>query len=409
MSKDAETSIRKKNILKQSTREILAIIFWAYSIVKVFVYDVDVHLVQTYFPHAAWVLYYKFLFMLGVVSIVCLFMRDKQIIGWCIYIIFYPIIILVWKIPKVLVARRSWIGAFALIGATLSFFKSLKFNLITSALFLIPLCAIWGSSHPIILWISIGLLSIFLVVLFFRSFYFAFKPSTLFQLQSQVISKFWDITKTHYPPDQEIRNLPVEKMNEGQLQKWSNNLQMAIIFNRGCYFLASKLRDFQKSRINIIYYVLNFLGIVFLTIIVFGAVNYGIYRIEPSNFSVPFYPRPWHFIYYSVNTIFTNGIPDFYAVSGIARFISTIEIVFGFLLLVILFFLVTTVQSNRHRQEIGSAVKAIRSQGQILEQFVETEYNMTVEQAIIELEKVKAGLIKAIFYLSAYVERHDGP
>jgi hypothetical protein len=198
-------------------------------------------------------------------------------------------------------------------------------------------------------------------------------------------------------------------MNEQQLQKWTNTLQLPIIFNRTCYFLASKLRDFQKSRINVIYYVLNFLVIVFLTVIVFGAVNYGLYRIEPSHFSVPFHPRLLHFIYYSVNTIFTNGIPDFYAVSGIARFTSTAEVVSGFFLLVILFFLVTTVQSARQNEKIGAAVNAIRSQGQLMEQFVETEYKMTIEQAITELERTKAGLIKAIYYLSSYVETQSGP
>jgi hypothetical protein len=41
-----------------------------------------------------------------------------------------------------------------------------------------------------------------------------------------------------------------------------------------------------------------------------------------------------------------------------------------------------------------------------MEQFVETEYKMTIEQAITELDKIKAGLIKAIYYLSSYVEKH---
>jgi hypothetical protein len=151
MSEGAKTSVRKTNIFKQFTRETLAITFWTYSIVKIFIYDLDVYLVQTYLPHAAWIVHYKFLFMLGLVSIVCLFTRDKHIIGWSIYIILYPIIIVVWKIPRLLIVRRSWIGAFAFIGGTLSFLKSLKFNLITSALFLIPVCTISQSTNPVVL------------------------------------------------------------------------------------------------------------------------------------------------------------------------------------------------------------------------------------------------------------------
>lgn len=407
MPQEAEKSLRKKNIFKQLARETLAIGFWSYSIVKVFIYDVDIYFVHTYFPDASWVIRFKFLFMLGVVSIVWLFTRNKDIIVWFIYIVFYPFIFFLWKVPRVLITRRSWIGTFAFIGGALLFFKSLKFNIITSALLLIPFSVIWQSLHPTALWISIGLLLLFLGILFFRSFYFAFKPSTLFQIQSHVINKFWDSSRSNLTLDQEIKDLPVEKMSIQQLQKWSNSLQMAVIFNRTCYFLTGKLRDFQKSRINVIYYVLNFVVIVLLTVFVFGIVNYGLYKIDPNSFSVSFYPRLLHFIYYSANTIFTNGIPDFYAVSNIARFISTLEVVFGFLLLVILFFLVTTIQSNRHTEEVDMVVKAIRLQGEILEKFVESEYKMTVEQAIRELEKIKAGLIKVIYYLSSYIERQD--
>jgi len=407
MSKDAEKSLRKRNIFKQSVRETLAVGFWGYSIVKVFIYDVDIYFLSTYFPNASWVIRFKFLFMLGGVSIAWLFTKNKDIIGWFMYIVFYPFILFLWKVPRVLITRRSWIGAFAFIGGTLLFFKSLKFNIITSALLLIPFSVICQSSYPVALWISIGLLLLFLGILFFRSFYFAFKPSTLFQIQSHVINKFWDKSRSIFTPDQEVKDLPVEKMSTQQLQKWSGNLQMAVIFNRTCYFITAKLRDFQKSRINVIYYVLNFVVIVVLTVVVFGVANYGLYKIDSNSFSVSFHPRLFHFIYYSANTIFTNGIPDFYAVSSIARFLSTIEIIFGFLLLVILFFLVTTIQSSRHTEEVDAVVKAIRLQGEILEKFVESEYKMTVEQAIKELERIKAGLVKVIYYLSSYIERQD--
>jgi len=404
MTEKSERQLKKKNLFKQTILETIAVAFWAYSIAKLFIFDIDLFLIKKYLPNLTWILEFKFLFIIGGLAIFWLFTKNRVVLTTVLYVLFYPVIILVWKIPKLIVKRKSWIGAFTFIGMVLSFFRSLKLNTIALALLLIPIAIVWRCENQMLLWTAAGLLCVFIFFLFSRAIYFSFKPSLLFKLQSKVVSEFWDTFKGQCSPDEDIKDLAIAQMNKKQLQQWSNSLQNAVIVNRMCYFLTTKLRDFQNSKINVFFYVTNFFFLVILTIISFAVLNLAIYKADPTSFSANFTPRFFHFVYYSTNTLFTNGIPDFYPVSTLARGIGTAEILFAFVLLVILFFLFTTVQSDRHNEDIEFSIRSMRAQGEHLDSFIKENYRLTVDEAIQELEKIKAAFIKAIFYLSSNID-----
>ena len=77
--------------------------------------------------------------------------------------------------------------------------------------------------------------------------------------------------------------------------------------------------------------------------------------------------------------------------------------VFSFLVLIILLFLFTTIIREKHREELESSIVEMDKQGRELERFIGREYNLTVDQAIGEVEKIKGALIKFIYYLSSEI------
>jgi hypothetical protein len=97
--------------------EAVAILFWLYALMKVFVFDLDNYLVARFLPSYQHLLAFKFPVLLGVVAVALLLVRKKWLIGPCIYTALYPFIVVLWKIPKFLfkqpnqcsrgVARRS--------------------------------------------------------------------------------------------------------------------------------------------------------------------------------------------------------------------------------------------------------------------------------------------------------------
>src|ERR1035437_3643832 len=102
-----------------------------------------------------------------------------------------------------------------------------------------------------------SVLLIILIVIYIHRFLTIFMPSSMYKIHLKFVNFLIKNTNTITPVDDETRNLPVSQMNTAQLQKWSNNLQVVIILNRGCYFLSSKLQEYQKSNLNIIFYLLN--------------------------------------------------------------------------------------------------------------------------------------------------------
>lgn len=200
--------------------------------------------------------------------------------------------------------------------------------------------------------------------------------------------------------DDEIRNLPITQMNSTQLQKWSTNLQVAIILNRGCYFLSSKLQEYQKSNLNIVFYLLNLFVLLIITVFFFAAMNFGLFRIHPDAFTLSRVPNFFSFIYYSFNTIFFSTIPEIIATNGEAHLFRMIEVIFSFLLISIFTVLIFNIKSKKHTDELGKIITELNYQGAQMDLRINSEYKLTVDDAISELEKLKSGLIKFIYFLS---------
>ncbi len=81
-------------------REILAILIWGYAIIKLFVFDVDIFLIEKFSPNYIWILEYKFFILLGTAAVVWLVTKNKEIVLWSLFILFYPLIIFVGRYPS---------------------------------------------------------------------------------------------------------------------------------------------------------------------------------------------------------------------------------------------------------------------------------------------------------------------
>lgn len=136
--KDNQQSKKKNEILSflsKLIREVLAVLIWGYVITKLFIFDVDNFLVGKLVPEYTWLLTYKFFIIIVVISIVWLVTKKIQIILWSLFVLFYPAIIILWRIPVLIFKKKSWNFAFAFIDSIVYFFKSIKKSFITMSFF----------------------------------------------------------------------------------------------------------------------------------------------------------------------------------------------------------------------------------------------------------------------------------
>lgn len=285
-SNDKRPSDRpKRSIFEKIILEIAAILFWLYLLIKVFVFDIDIFLANKFYPPAGIILKYKLFILVAAIATVWLFTKKNRIVLYCLHVVFYPIIILIWRIPKFLWKLNSWNAILAFVNSIVSLFKSIKFNFIVLGFSLVLCAIIITASNKQLLLVSIFLLFSLLALIYIHRFIILFKPSALYEAYSKIVDKMIKVAKDSYKVKEDAKNLPIAQLSETQLQVWAANLQFIIIANRATYFLSSKLRDYQKSKYNILFYVINFLILVFITVAIFSVLNFGLYKYGVDNYS----------------------------------------------------------------------------------------------------------------------------
>ena len=386
-------------------KEIVAISFWVYILAKLFIFDIDVFLADKFLPNYAWLLNFKFFILIGTLAAIWLFTKNKHILFWSLYIFFYPAIVILWKLPFFIFKQKSWIFAFAVINTVISFFKSIKYNFIIFAFFFVSLAIIFASSSPKLLWPATLLVFIILSMVYIHRFILVFKPSSIFQVHIKIFSGIRKFSSTSFALEESIKILPVESLDQKQLEKWTTSLQTSVLFNRVCLFVAKKLRDYQNSGLNVVSYVLTILLLIILTIFSFSVINLGLYKISSSFFEFSSIPTFFTFFYYSFNNLVFNSVREIIPISPISQTASMAESFFALFLVVIFVSLLLSVRSQRHSEELNEVIKGIEEQGTEMEGFIKDEYRInSIEDALMELQKLKAGMAKFLYKITESIK-----
>jgi len=143
-------------------REILAGILWVFLFIKIFIYDIDNLIIEQIDPDFVFILKYKFFIILGICAIFWISLGNKNFAKLLSVIIFFPFILLFWRIPKLFWKSKSWIGVFASIGIVLTFFNSIKVNFFVFTILAFSIVFISSSSNTFLLTTSTILLFIYL-------------------------------------------------------------------------------------------------------------------------------------------------------------------------------------------------------------------------------------------------------
>ena len=71
--------------LSSYAMEFLAISFWIYTLIKIFVFDFDILILNRFLPSYEWLLNFKLIFMLAFSCVVWLLIGTRNSITWLIY------------------------------------------------------------------------------------------------------------------------------------------------------------------------------------------------------------------------------------------------------------------------------------------------------------------------------------
>ncbi len=381
--------------------DLLGFLFWAYILTKVFAFDVDLILVERFAPNLVWLLKFKVFIVLGFLSLLWLIFGSKKFIPWAAYLVFFPIIFTFFELPYFIFKQKSWILAFAFLNAIITFCKTVKFSFISGSIFLIALIVVLFTENHYLIWTSISLVFLLLISTYIYSLVATFKPSSVFRFHSKIFKSIRKHASSSFILEDTLKSLKIEDLDDKQMIKWSTNLQLSVLFNRVCLFTAKKLREYQNSRLNLLNYIFSIFFLFAFTVFSFTIINFGVYKIDPTQFDTASTPTFFMFFYYSFNNLIYNSIPELIPIERVSQVVSMLESTSAFFLIGILIAMIFSVRDKKYTDELAQAIKDIELEGENMESFVRDEFKIDgIEAAMLELNKLQAGLIKIIYKIS---------
>jgi len=374
--KRQENSKSKKRALKLF-RHLLATGVWTYFLSSLFIFDVNNFLVSN-FPQWEKYIKYKALFIIIVLALLWRFLRTKVFVPISLFVVFYPIILFFAATFRVMgISPNAFL---AVVGSVMLTIRSAKKWLISAAIYF---------SLFVILYVNIGkiptitaMIGIFLLLLFhyFERFYSAFRPESLISSVNRFIKTKWANSREElflkdifdskkYPPGSTVYSA-----------KKFEKIILILFFNIGYRFIADKLKRFQESRLLAVSSISKILMSLALTVVVYGFEYMALNRLVPGSFIVPDDSGIFFYLYASFNTILTMGVPDFKAIGPLAKLMTSTELIFSLLLLIILFFVFTTIVRERYQTELDELISLVDSENTRICDLLISHFDTTLEK-----------------------------
>ena len=375
-------------------RELFSICFWIYMFFQFF-FNADLYLAQK-IPNLQFVINCKIFFILGLPILFWMILGNEKFISSFLYIVFYPFIFFLWKLPRAFF--KSWNGLFIFLMAVFEVFKSFKTTLMAFFFGALSCFLIYQNINLYIQIISIAYLSFFLAHHFFSYFMKAFSSTYFFQLINKA-QKEWE-KKRDDVLFKELKKIELEQPGSKVYEdKRLSVLDALLCINAGVLFVARKFERFLQSRVIVFYYLFSLIWTLVITVACFGFIYLALSHIDPSSFSSAETTKVLHFFYFSFVTLLGGGTTILNPSTQWAFAYQVAEIVSRFALLTILLSVITNIMRERHNEEMRTAIANLEKEAQRLEAEILERYQMSLAEAKTTITKRETSSYKVFIVI----------
>jgi hypothetical protein len=408
-SEEGGTSVRDWwRGVKRKTRwlDAAGTLFWLYAVLKIFVIDVDAKVVNAINPDAARILDYRIFFWIALL-ILGVILLGKWLFVAVPYILFFPIVVLVWKIPGFFVKRRSFPLVMAAVQTGVSLFGSFRYNVVSKGIATFAVLFILVTSTRLLIIPSALYLLALLLWSYVRLFRKTFSLSTFVDAQQRAIGRVvksgWLVTASEL--DEQQREASLQEFDYNTANQVAIKITTGIVINRTLYAWAYQLDRYRRQ----VSPALMFNGLAFFwlflgTIFSLTLVNYGLGNIEPGQFSAEDGASLLSFTLYSFATLLLQEAGGIHAVGDVAKAVQLgaallgLVVATGFLLNI-----VTTARRERDEGDLQALVATLKRRARDQEERFRAEYSVSVEEAYQRLADLQSGLVFLLRFLTTAI------
>jgi hypothetical protein len=391
-------SARRTRKVAIGVLDVIASAFWLYILLKLFVFDVDSAILGG-LAH-----YRFFFFVAGAVWIVILFRTTWLTVAVFAYIGLFPLVVVGWKLPRVLYKTRSSIAALAAVNALTSLVADLRHSIVIGGATAFLGLVIAVSHSPAILAVAGAGVVVLLVEAIYRTIRLSVGRARFLRLQQAAIRRVVSSKpfQAAVSPGEELLRADVVRFNEAQQTMFVQRLGTAVIVHRVLDYWSYQLDTYRRSAAPLFFNALSYIWLVVRVVLGLTFLNLALYHANPAAFSYHERPSFLVFLRYVVAALSGSEIEALHAKNGVANAISLATTAFSVLVLsALVASSALGYRSKREDAEITQTMSQLHAEGQELEERLAEEFEVSLPEAVQRLEELKFGLLGVITFLSS--------
>jgi hypothetical protein len=384
----------------------LATVVWLYAICKVFIVDIDLLLLQRIWPAGSWLVTYRFFILLAIASALALVFRKWVFFAWAAYFALFPIIVVVWWLPRAIYKSRSWVVLLAVLHVLTTFIQDFRYSLITKSAALIAIALILVNPNRSLTIVCGAAVLVLLLTTYARTVAIVLQPSRFVAGQQRAIDKFVGskALTDAWALSEELKDPGIDKFDESQLTKFTTAIGTGVVAHRALYFWAYQLDSYRKGSMPNIFNLLSYLWLFIQTVIGFAFLNLAVYDFDHNAFSYRNTPQLFDFFHYTINLILPGSVGGLEAKSQLAIALADLARFSGLLFLVtILATFVLSLKQSRQDDQMKESIARIKARGRQFESEFENQYEVSIAEAIDRLRELPGIFVRIAAWLSRQI------
>ncbi|WP_135457038.1 hypothetical protein [Mycobacterium sp. DL99] len=383
--------------------DVAGTIVWCFGLSKVFFFDFDVFIANKL--GSPWNHFVQFRWLVALLAVAVILVATKKSVFVLLYVIFFPLIIMFWKIPRLLMWFRSWNLLLALSTLCISVFSHFRWRFFIRAFEILVVVTAIASDSPRVAAVCAMLLSLALVYHYVQTIVGGVRASKFLGYQQKFVRTV--TSRSRIEPLQigdELRSDEVERFNKEQLTKFTNSITIGLFTLKLMAFYSDLLQQYRRSYALIFLNVLSYIWLLLQSIILLTMINRSVYIAAPGQYEVSGSSSIVGFLFYSVTSLYGNTIAQIVAVGDIALSIATAAAVYGPIFVLTLGAqLVMTFRQSKDDAAFGDLIKFVKSRQTRLAELLEADYEVTPDEAVQRLRDLGLGAQLFFAYLASKI------
>lgn len=373
--------------------DVLGVVAWAYVLVKIFVADVDRALVELIAPGAVAMVDYRVVLYLLVIAVVAIFWRSLLIP--VLWIVFYPLVFIFFRVPLYLVGHRSWPLFLSILQSLSVVLSDLRYNLVTKALAIVASVLIVLSAPAALVLVSALYIAALLAWSFWRRVRTFARAPSFVEVQrkairrvvdSSLVQRLINLTPEQTRPD-------IQEYAPDQAQQVALVISSGIALSKVLYLWSYQLERYRRRFApSLLFNALTGAWVLLASVFALALLNTALLRLAPDELAVPS-PRPFvAVLVYAFSTLTPGGTAGgIQPVGDIAYVLQLLGAFTGvFVVGTFLVTVVVTYATERDDTATQALVAELRQEARAADLRFTDQYRVSVDEAYRKLRQMGA-------------------